>query len=338
MTNKFKAQLRGALDAKFPFEILENFEGLDQEYVIKEHTSRKKHFYDNVDHKKIIFDTHVKSGIKITVILMIVIIFFILILQQSVEKSSEIDTIFTGFLLFICFSVLVISIIRFYYVNKKSIELNREDGKITFQKPLGNKTHTYPFNEMEAVWQGVGGSSPDMLLVIRLKENKKIGFRSVSAISHIRRSLIRETLSFYVWYMDKNRPLPPGTAFDPYRQADFERRKSEGFPKPLYRSHIITPEATPEQQAEREQYWKDELEEFTREPNSVMYDPKIHKNWTPARWLEDDDSLVANTYFKFVFKSGDIIYMKTDENGSGFKPPLELEAKMTRIELFESRF
>ncbi len=58
--------------------------------------------------------------------------------------------------------------------------------------------------------------------------------------------------SFTVWYMDKNRPLPPGTAFDPYRQKDFDRRKAEGFPKPLYSSDIPTPEATKEQQAERE--------------------------------------------------------------------------------------
>ena len=43
-----------------------------------------------------------------------------------------------------------------------------------------------------------------------------------------------------------------GTAFDPYRQKDFERRKAEGFSKPLYPSTIPTPEATPEQQKERE--------------------------------------------------------------------------------------
>lgn len=60
-----------------------------------------------------------------------------------------------------------------------------------------------------------------------------------------------EVRSFYSWYMDKNRPLPPGTAFDPYREKDFERRKAEGFPKPLYKSNIPTPEATPEQQTER---------------------------------------------------------------------------------------
>ena len=58
--------------------------------------------------------------------------------------------------------------------------------------------------------------------------------------------------SFYVWYMDKNRPLPPGTAFDPYREQDYERRKTLGFLRPLYYSNIPTPEATKEQQKERE--------------------------------------------------------------------------------------
>jgi hypothetical protein len=58
--------------------------------------------------------------------------------------------------------------------------------------------------------------------------------------------------AFTVWYMDKNRPLPPGDAFDPYREKDFERRKAEGFPKPLYKSNIPTPEFTKVQQQERE--------------------------------------------------------------------------------------
>ena len=48
-----------------------------------------------------------------------------------------------------------------------------------------------------------------------------------------------EFWSFMVWYIDKNRPLPPGTAFDPYREKDFLRRQAE-FPKPLYPSNIPT--------------------------------------------------------------------------------------------------
>ena len=53
-----------------------------------------------------------------------------------------------------------------------------------------------------------------------------------------------DKMTLFAWYIDKNRPLPPGT--------DFDRRKAEGFPKPLYSSDIPTPEATKEQQAERE--------------------------------------------------------------------------------------
>lgn len=49
----------------------------------------------------------------------------------------------------------------------------------------------------------------------------------------------QEWWSFYMWYMDKNRPLPPGTLFDSAtRQRDYERRKAEGFPPPLYESTV----------------------------------------------------------------------------------------------------
>ena len=58
--------------------------------------------------------------------------------------------------------------------------------------------------------------------------------------------------SFLAWYMDKNRPLPTGFEFDEYRHDDFERRKAEGFPNPLYPSRFGTPEATRTQQKERE--------------------------------------------------------------------------------------
>ena len=63
-------------------------------------------------------------------------------------------------------------------------------------------------------------------------------------------------MSFITWYMNKNRPLPLGELFDPYREADFQRRKAEGFPKPLYPSDIPTPETTSDQQTERERIGK----------------------------------------------------------------------------------
>lgn len=65
-----------------------------------------------------------------------------------------------------------------------------------------------------------------------------------------------KVLSLLFWYMDPNRPLPPGKIFDPYRQADFKRRKAEGFPQPLVESWIKTPEDTKEQQQERDAVWQ----------------------------------------------------------------------------------
>jgi len=44
--------------------------------------------------------------------------------------------------------------------------------------------------------------------------------------------------SFYVWYMDRNRPLPPGSAFDEFRDRDKTRRRRDGSPPPLYGSDI----------------------------------------------------------------------------------------------------
>ncbi len=68
----------------------------------------------------------------------------------------------------------------------------------------------------------------------------------------------KEIWSYYVWYMDKNRPLPECEAFDKFREKDFERRKSAGFPPPLFKSRVPTLEASLEQQLLRETFWKDQ--------------------------------------------------------------------------------
>lgn len=39
---------------------------------------------------------------------------------------------------------------------------------------------------------------------------------------------------FYIWYMDKNRPLPEGNIFDSYREKDQQRRRAEGNLPPIY--------------------------------------------------------------------------------------------------------
>ena len=132
----------------------------------------------------------------------------------------------------------------------KELILNREEGTISMPRALKKENLVISFEEGEGIvkFTAGGGAAPDVYLVFFSKNRKKGG--------HLSHSDIYAFWDFVVWYMDKNRPLPPGTAFDPYREADFQRRKAEGFPKPLYKSYISTPEATRRQQLERERIGK----------------------------------------------------------------------------------
>ena len=132
----------------------------------------------------------------------------------------------------------------------KELILNREEGTISMPRAFKKENLVISFEEGEGIvkFTAGGGAAPDVYLVFLLKNRKKGG--------HLSHSDIYAFWDFVVWYMDKNRPLPTGTAFDPYREADFQRRKAEGFPKPLYKSYIPTPEATRRQQLERERIGK----------------------------------------------------------------------------------
>ena len=132
----------------------------------------------------------------------------------------------------------------------KELILNREEGTISMPCAFKKENVVISFEEGDGIvkFTAGGGAAPDVYLVFFNKNRKKGG--------HLSHSDIYAFWDFVVWYMDKNRPLPPGTAFDPYREADFQRRKAEGFPKPLYKSYIPTPEATRRQQLERERIGK----------------------------------------------------------------------------------
>ena len=128
--------------------------------------------------------------------------------------------------------------------------LNREEGTISIHKPYKKDNIIIPFEEGDAFLDLRGlRTGPYYVLKFSFKDKPFEG-------GTLANYYLEEFWEFVVWYMDKNRPLPPGTAFDPYREADFQRRKAEGFPKPLYKSYIPTPEATRRQQLERERIGK----------------------------------------------------------------------------------
>lgn len=69
---------------------------------------------------------------------------------------------------------------------------------------------------------------------------------------------VSQELSFYLWYLDRNRPLPPGELFDSLRENDFLRRRSDNFKLPLFYADVATPEFKEEHQYQRDEVWKDE--------------------------------------------------------------------------------
>ena len=152
--------------------------------------------------------------------------FFIFFIAKD---SLEIKIVFSS----ITFLIATFCIIYHYTYPKKLLILDRLNGLVTFPSFLYSKPYTMSFDDLVA---GFGPSGIFGVSNLVFYHYNGISFTTISAGDYIP---IRNW-SFIVWYMDKNRPLPPGEAFDPYREKDFHRRKAEGFPPPLYKSNIST--------------------------------------------------------------------------------------------------
>lgn len=109
---------------------------------------------------------------------------------------------------------------------------DREKGTVTYPGFMGLRRITVPFNQAVFTYTRLGS--------IYAAEREKLALVHPNGLTTVIVDFehITAFFSLYVWYMDKNRPLPPGTAFDAYRKADFLRRYREGFPEPLYPSNI----------------------------------------------------------------------------------------------------
>ena len=259
------------------------------------------------------------------------IILFSLILHFGVGGSFSTGAPFPVtapiFLFGLCFIIKT-----FIFKNKKLI-MDRMQGLFSYPNYWSNTPATVYFKEVILILAHKGKISVPTL--VAPYTNVKFGGFILSVTG------VMDRLSFYVWYMDKNRPLPPGDAFDPYRQKDFERRRAEGFPPPLYYScGIPTLEATPEQQAEREQYWKDEeyyAPDIKRPKDSEIFNKRTHKNWSPCVFGEKE-TILANKWYEFTFANGKVVYMLTNEKGEGFLPPEDEKYEVASLTLKDTWF
>ena len=197
-----------------------------------------------------LIETDLKDTRWVFIIMSIIPFSLVAVLFKNVwNGTSEYEYIFVFFLF------LLLGLFFVFYsftMPKQEAILNRIDGLITFDGFLWQDNITMPFSEVEFCYSTGGEDLQGAFQLQIMRPNKWVTF----AIPIFSGKDCYEGMSFITWYMDKNRPLPPGELFDPYREADFQRRKAEGFPKPLYPSDIPTPEATPEQQAERERIGK----------------------------------------------------------------------------------
>ncbi len=136
-------------------------------------------------------------------------------------------------------SVVLLGLLFWMYQATKSIKdmliFDRELGMVTYVCHFGKKKITKPFDWVlfQSVMSSMHYGGGFDVLAVRFTRH---------SVFYLTRSNIYASISFYVWYMDRNRPLPPGEMLDEYREADYLRRKSEGFPKPQYYSSIKTPE------------------------------------------------------------------------------------------------
>ena len=144
--------------------------------------------------------------------------------------ANEIPSVFFRVIFFLTGILLIV----YQYTHPpKKIILDRLNGIITFPGVFYGKPITMPFDKVSAAlkFNGIGAG-----VSLGFSHHKILATDIDLDYTPIK------SWSFIVWYMDKNRSLPPGKVFDPYRKRDYERRKAEGFPEPLYESWIGNPE------------------------------------------------------------------------------------------------
>lgn len=193
-------------------------------YPIEKHATIK-----HLDDEKMVID---HSGVNVFVLGLSL---FQVILWTWAYTVIERYDIFDAIVFVLIYGGSIFFLLKSLISTKKVFIFNRKKGTLTYPELLWRSSKTIPFSEACFIRNRVGPYAG---------ENSHLAIIRADGIT---RTLItwdhpNEYFSFFVWYMDRNRPLPPGTAFDPYRERDYERRKAEGLQPPLYPADIDTPE------------------------------------------------------------------------------------------------
>lgn len=190
--------------------------------------------YTSVNDEQLIFNNKLSIIIRIIYSIPLIIWIGIVIYATTMFTPMDFGEYFITFMSIILFILCLFGLVFLIINPQRKVVFNRLQGTVTLPaykwKWLNKTTVTHPFAQTRFC---VGGS--------RSSDNIYVGIPGTLHTIFFLGSKHGEQIkdfSALVWYMDKNRPLPPGKDLDPYREKDYERRKAEGFPKPLYPSQI----------------------------------------------------------------------------------------------------
>lgn len=185
----------------------------------------KKSIFRHIDDQKIVLDLSVFSWIEFGIWTAC----FLFCFMVKTENESFVVCILFYTTQLVFFLAMLSCILKY----KKQIILNRREGTITYPKFLLPIQETILFDNAKFLtgFVGLQGESFPCLRLRRKDGRTWVTFNTANVLYYT-----------YIWYMDRNRPLPPGTVFNPYREKDYQLRKTEGFPAPLYDSYVNTPD------------------------------------------------------------------------------------------------
>lgn len=128
-------------------------------------------------------------------------------------------TIFAGGLSSVALPPTMLAFVYLFKRPQKRLMIfDRENGTVTLPPRFWGEHEVVPFAELKVKRIRNLGSIVNfhVLAAFRPSDGQAIEF-----------GLVQDNWKdwgFYCWYMDKNRPLPPGEVFAPYRERDEERR------------------------------------------------------------------------------------------------------------------
>jgi|GEM_PF-2944639 len=209
-----------------------------------------RHFFETINDERILIDGHVRgmhgwvSGFLflITGAMSIIGIAVAIFLTYGVLVNTDDPFWFAGIGVALIIIGCILAWVGLYHGSgmlatayrhvEKPIIFDRMNGTVTLPPASWGEPETVPFHEIY-VTKGFtiipGGAPSHELLAIR-SDGWPVDISLTSGAfvpGGWGSDSIARDWSFWVWYMDRNRPLPHGSAFDPYREKDLARLRAE---------------------------------------------------------------------------------------------------------------